>query len=336
MSSLEILGTEVIQTIQCFDHKSKPESNNSVPLVANKKTLVRVYVGSLDKKEIGNVTGSLKVGTKTFDPINKAITARPAENIDRNKWDHTLNFLINPSKDLALSDDVQIVPSVWINKEEITEGAAQTLTFYRIRGLTLMVILIDDPNLEPPKPPKPDDYEKSLEGARRRYPISEDGFILKWPLGDKPINLKNHNIDLFYENNWQHLLNVIYDIDHDYHDSEDSKRIWTAIVPNDDSYPVDGLGTVGKSDSGTTAFIVKATLPATFAHEMGHNFKLKDTADGNSGWPGETEDIGWNPDELENDPLILKGTIELMSYSDEKRWPSIQFWNNVFYQLLQK
>jgi hypothetical protein len=335
MSSLEILGTEVIQTIQCFDHKSKLETNNSVPLVANKKTLVRVYVRSL-KDEIGNVTGSLQVGTKTFYPINKAITARPSGDIDRNKFDHTLNFLINPYQDLDLSDEVKIDPFAWTEENEKTKGDAITLMFHSCRSLTLMVIMIDDPNL---KPLKPEDYENSLKGARMRYPISENGFILELPLGEKHINLQNYDIDLFFESGWENLLNVIYDIDHDYlishgpNNSEDSNRIWTAIVPNDQDYAVDGLGTVGESDSGTTAFIVKANLPASFAHEMGHSFGQKDKDSGDSELPAITDAIGWKSDESGNDSLILEGTIELMNYGDEKRWPSIQFLKNIFKKL---
>jgi hypothetical protein len=132
---LQILGIEVIQAIQRFS-LDDPEWNNSVPLVARKRTLVRVYVDSgmpkgyvevpnpdydphgresatnpktrkVSSGELPNVSGTLKLqrafgSDLVIRPINpdQVVTARPHDEIDRNLLDHTLNFVL-PHKQLG-------------------------------------------------------------------------------------------------------------------------------------------------------------------------------------------------------------------------------------------
>lgn len=142
---LQILGIEVIQAVQRFTLDGQegkrgfspdgPEWNNSVPLVARKRTLVRVYVDSGMQSErievpnpdynpevpreepktkqlllggLPNVSGTLRLqrafgSDLVVSPINsdQVVTARPPDQIDRNQLDNTLNFVL-PHKELGV------------------------------------------------------------------------------------------------------------------------------------------------------------------------------------------------------------------------------------------
>ena len=112
---LSIDGVEVTQGIQTYDRSNV--ADNSLPLVANKDTIVRVYV-SCDrggfKNDEAEVTGDLRVAGSQgyysylypcngYSPLGGApepepfITARRSDRIKREETDHTLNFKIPAS-----------------------------------------------------------------------------------------------------------------------------------------------------------------------------------------------------------------------------------------------
>ncbi|HET7326307.1 MAG TPA: M66 family metalloprotease [Nocardioidaceae bacterium] len=106
-SRLEIAGVEHTQAIQFFPFNSRPAffpppPDNSVPLVARKSLILRVYVvRRLRQPPVPmTVTGSLSYsqpGGRTFtdlDPISAPITARDSGDIDKSVADHTLNFRV--------------------------------------------------------------------------------------------------------------------------------------------------------------------------------------------------------------------------------------------------
>ena len=105
---LTITGLEVTQGIQRYNPAGAP-NNNTLTTVANKDTIVRVYVdcdrGGFFRDE-AEVTGTLYCNGRTLTPINGQIanvdgthsggdpfiTARPAAQINRADTNHTLNF----------------------------------------------------------------------------------------------------------------------------------------------------------------------------------------------------------------------------------------------------
>jgi hypothetical protein len=103
---LAITGIEVVQAVQTFRDPSAPP--NSIPLVAHKDTIVRVYVAVENLGDFGphgmpgevEVSGSVRLTgafpSLTLPPINAAgsARARPDALIDRRSTDHTLNFRI--------------------------------------------------------------------------------------------------------------------------------------------------------------------------------------------------------------------------------------------------
>lgn len=106
--TLAIEGLEVTQGVQTF-WRSDGVADNSRPTIADKDTIVRVYVsadmGGFDNDEVEDITGTLSVGGTVLTPINGItpddptggdpfITARPRSEIDRTETNHTLNFRI--------------------------------------------------------------------------------------------------------------------------------------------------------------------------------------------------------------------------------------------------
>lgn len=99
---LQIRGIEQTQAIQTFDEPGTP--SNSVPIVAGKQTIVRVYVSAdnlgsfINDAGLGEVrvSGELRFMTgtgKSIAPLATAI-ARTHVLIDRHNTEHTLNFRI--------------------------------------------------------------------------------------------------------------------------------------------------------------------------------------------------------------------------------------------------
>ncbi len=102
---IKVEGIEITQAIQSFWQKDVIE--NSLATIANKDTIVRVYI-SCDRKGFLNdttqVTGTLKINETVLTPINGItptsvvsnpfIIAQPRSLIDRTITDHTLNFRI--------------------------------------------------------------------------------------------------------------------------------------------------------------------------------------------------------------------------------------------------
>ena len=101
--TLTILGIEITQGVQRFNLASPADpANNSVGLIANMDTVVRVFVasdrGGFDGDQ-ANVTGYLRLGSETYRPINGSpagsspiIRAKPMPL--RTRIDDSLNFRI--------------------------------------------------------------------------------------------------------------------------------------------------------------------------------------------------------------------------------------------------
>jgi hypothetical protein len=353
MPSLKILGSEVIQTIQHFDLVNSAQ-NNSIRLVANKRTLVRVYVDSgitnnfdsgAGPNNYANVTGELMVSAKstlTIQPLNagQVVTARPPAQIDRGDLTHTLNFEL-PLQ--YLSGNIEILPSVWMQGDKVYgthQGALIKLDFQPRRNQNLVKIRVQDDNLQLAAPSDAD-YDTSLQGARTRYPISEDGFIIYIAPGHQVVTT-TRNLAAALQNGdpdpgpWTDLLDDIEDFTDDF---QDIGQIWTAIVPNNYILP-NGMSTNGIAISQSKVLAARATLQATFAHELGHTFGILHAPCGlpagqtpDSRLPANTEDIGLD---VPRRFLIPAQTSELMSYcrpswgTFQDRWPSIAFWNIIY------
>jgi hypothetical protein len=101
------VGIEATQAVQFFNFNNQGSgtgADNTVPLVAHKPMVLRVYLDTYDLSIPGvTVTGELSYFgfTEIRYPINREfgqypgrITARAGNTIDRGNINHTLNFLI--------------------------------------------------------------------------------------------------------------------------------------------------------------------------------------------------------------------------------------------------
>ena len=351
--TLGILGVEVVQSVQRFAF-GNPAQQNTVRLAARKRTMVRVYVDSGISNGFNNgaganlqpnVTGRVTVfppgaGAGTTAVLRNAggtISARPQATINRDQLGHSLNFEL-PSH--LIDGAVRLEVRVWVTGHENELGTrwnpwgtALTVNFQPRRAQPVVRIFVRDTNQNLAAPTAAQ-YETSRTGARTRYPVAfAGGMPIFIAPGFETINSAH---DLQTRAGWDNLLDDIADIADDF---VDNGEIWTGLVPDQANYNLNGLGTVGGTQPHMLA---RAALPATFAHELGHNFgfmhancglQAGDTPD--SRIPAATEDTGMD---VFRTFVIPNATSELMSTctptwagaTRQDRWPSIAFWDIAF------
>jgi hypothetical protein len=298
---IKIVGVELIQAIQRFD-LNRPMRNNSVILRGRKRTIARLYIdsgitdgfdnsGGSGPNTQGNVTGSVVVysdnarnGIDSGPPLNAvgSVVARPRLEINRSDLTQTLNFELPWG---ALVKDVRIVATVWVDGHQNDIGTGwfdrnDSTNVRFIRGGINKIYHIrirDDSGHLPPanvlNPPSMFDIYRSLIGAHYRMPVTEDGFQVYLLPGVRVIGSRK---DLTTKRGWEDLLNDLEDIADTF---DINGGILTAMVPNDDEYALNGIATSGQRPfphlfNEHPRMMAKATLPATFAHELGHIFGL--------------------------------------------------------------
>lgn len=106
ISNVGIAGVECTQATQFFDFNGEGSgagTDNSVPLVAGKATMLRVYPDRFNwlwapaPTSLTGIVSYAQIGGSSFpnlSPINGPIPAMPASSIDRGNVNATLNFLI--------------------------------------------------------------------------------------------------------------------------------------------------------------------------------------------------------------------------------------------------
>jgi hypothetical protein len=333
--ALTITRLEVTQAIQT--------AADSVVLVANKRTAVRVFVDSgLAPSAPGGgllpqVTGSLVVtdtatgASATLQALNAGgvISARPAASINPDVLNHSLLFEL-PSTFLqgtvrlsarATAPGLSSLPSM------------RTLSFVPQPSQEILPILLSDPLLLLQSPSRAV-FTATLAGARRRMPVPDSGFIVKPPIE----TVLSPGIDLRGTFGWNwlafNLATWVF-----LFPTQDVGGLRTALVPMDSRYALNGIGTTRKFLS-LPAVAAQAGLPATLAHEYGHAFGLDHAPCPAPGTPGAPTDVdpllpGTLPAaglDLEARSVVPAGTGEIMalaSCSGQGRWPSAQYWEFV-------
>jgi hypothetical protein len=99
-SNLAIVGIERTQATQFFRFNgqgSGAAADNSVALVAQRATVLRIYVNKTSFGQFpapGNISGTVSYAGRSSGPLNGPIASMPASAIDRGNPNHTLNFMI--------------------------------------------------------------------------------------------------------------------------------------------------------------------------------------------------------------------------------------------------
>jgi IPT/TIG domain len=347
---LSVVGIEVVQVIQT--------PANSVRLVANKRTIVRVSVDSgisnnfnkgtganLQPDVTGDCTifpGGAGMGFGAGAPLNTNgdIDARPAASINRDVFEHTLNFELPVNR---LSGSVRVDVRVWVGGHENDVGGPwrasgmTTVSFVVEPTQEVLPLLINDAPAGPLFPlraaaPPFTAYLASLQGARTRYPVAETGFIVNPPL----TLTTQQNRDLTTVIGWNLLVMDLATIIFIF-PSTPVGGIRTALVPANATFAFNGMATP-RVGPAVPAMAAQAGLPATFAHEMSHCVGLGHAPCGgpappiDARLPGTTEDTGMD---VATAAVIPAGRGELMSLcGGQGRWPAIAHYDGVLFTSL--
>ncbi|MFF4361633.1 hypothetical protein [Streptomyces sp. NPDC001604] len=324
---LEITGLEVTQAIQHFH--SALGTDNSLPLVAGKATLVRVYLDSgIDPSEgggtVAGVTGTLTVNGGSFSTGPTApITARPIAQVDREQLAHTLNFLIPADKATGKATLVvqATVAGTVSNPTEIT------VDFQPTPVVDILMLRVQVGSIAPPSDA---DYIRTANTLPLRYPIADDPAvsIRYWILPGQEVITTTR--DLTNEDGWDDFMEDLEDIQEE---AADFKFLY-AMVDN-----TVNLGSISGRARQSEHVAFGQNYTVTFAHELAHLWGLKHAPCGNPANPddnfvpkdGKLGDVGVDPHNMVVWPA---STGDFMSYCGfEDKWISGYHWTKLWLRL---
>ena len=264
---LTIDRLEVTQAIQ--------NNGNSVPLVENRPTIVRVYTRSQSGFDIDNVSVSLSasrngmsIGTQTVGPIT--VTPSPSPGI----YSSTSNFTLPPNwlaGDVVLTAEID--PLNLINEaNEDNNLLVEAIDFNFVPSLDLKLVPIN--------------YTHNPDGTFFPAPTTDtvsDWIIHTFPVSAVNVSMRapiNFSGDLSDLNGWVQALGLIGNIKMS--DGAPSSQVYYGVIPrtnpNGDSYPA---AFAGYGFIGSRAGVGLDMIPQVAAHEIGHNLGLLHAPCGN-------------------------------------------------------
>jgi hypothetical protein len=171
---LDIAGIEFVQSIQ--------RSDNSVPLIAGKQTLVRVFVSSGPVgPESVPLDGSLEVTdtegrSRTLGPVDAAFPRRSGRH-DRNEMGHSMNFVLPPMAPGTARFRVRVSARGAGTRPGASAEAATSAEFVRGPVITIRPFLVEIRAQGRPAPDT-DLAMSALLDARQRFPVAERRHIM--------------------------------------------------------------------------------------------------------------------------------------------------------------
>ncbi len=270
-----ITGLEVTQSIQTL--------SNSVPLVADRPTLVRVYVesntGAALNNQVVRLTG--RRGSTTLGPLTTAPQTAPLQS-SRSNYGSTFNF---------------ILPADWLNGTvELTAAGpansqTQTVQFNEVPPLDVKIVPIR--------------YTHTGSTRPGFYPaVFEDKFsdwtMRVYPIPELQVSFFNSGYDftgnLQSSSEWSRILGEINTLKSTQNGARG--QIWFGFVPSVNSSGqwfrsgVVGIGYIGSRTSiGLDFGGSNPGTGTTAAHEFGHNLNRPHAPCGTSGsdWPSDAK-----------------------------------------------
>jgi hypothetical protein len=321
---LEVTGVEVTQAIQHFGSALGPD--NSLPLIAGKTTLVRVYLDSgIDPSEGGGtvpgVTGTLTLNNGAFSTGPKApIIAKPIAQVDRNQITDTLNFIIPAAQ--ATGKATMLVQATVGGS--VSNPVELLLEFSPSPRLDILMVRVRSGSIGPPTRL---DYFAAVNRLPLIYPIADNGALQFWVVPGSEVVTNTH--DLATDDGMSDFLDDLEDIQEE---SADFKKLY-ALVPN--NVP---MARFGKSRPGDNVALGWSFVMESVGHELGHVYGLDHAPCGGPDDPdedfvppdGSIGDVGVDPDTLVTFPA---STSDFMSYCGdrgastyENQWVSGYHW----------
>jgi hypothetical protein len=270
--NLAIVGVEATQAIQYWNTPAGQGSgyaaNNSMPLVSERETILRVYVnvgGGAMWPLPATVSGLVTVsgfspalgfgGTLDLQPIGGPINGKPIANVQRMSVVDTLNFRIPAAiSQGTIHCDVRVFdPAHPANVAE----TFMDLTFHVVPPLSVVGVLVHYTGVnffDQPVDGQPTalDTLATLDWVSRAYPIPGIAFngwtILPWTA---KLAVTQNLLDLFYKVAALQALSA-------------STDIYMGVMP-----PVAGCGGICGYGSGLSAVFFAGDGPEA-AHEIGH------------------------------------------------------------------
>jgi hypothetical protein len=323
-----ISGIEGVQSVQ--------KANNSIPLIAGKRTIVRVYVLASGSNPLPNITGTLDVrrsGTLIahLTPIvSPTITAPIATAFDRSNPGHSLLFELPPS---ALSGTISVTASAFVQSQPATVGTrSSTFSFRTLPSQPVQPLLLSQPGTAAPTITQ---FAQVLQGARTRFPVAENGFAVAAPrVMSIPYTISNDAAWYLLIANLVLPPFLLYGCV--FNCPPGGIRAGLLNRPSGSVSQFDGIGfpfpyaaLASEAPAGPGNV---AGLQTVFAHEMAHAMGAlhdHDTCGAGIPWGPSTATTDEPAFDVPMAQLIPRGSTELMSYCNDPRWPS-----TVTYQLL--
>lgn len=331
---LSVTRIEVVQSIQT--------PTNTVRLVANRRTAVRVFVdsGISDGFDFGTGLGPNRVGDLHAVLVAENLDtgavldcgwpwAGPRQagpGLNRDVLTDSINFDVPLA---ACNGNVQFRATIMQPGPPGSAAAAPAsgsvdVSFTPKSLQMFLPFLITDPSSASPAPTMADFYT-CLTGPAEAHPFPENGFIVNPEL---PVTLSGAEA-LRRSENWNWLL-VGIQINTFLFASQPVGGVRMAIVPNDSAYPWSGMA-LPRTGAGVPTLLVKAGDAQTCTHELAHaagqlHVNCGGAAGPYGGLPLTISDPGLN---VTTRTLFPSGSNEAMSYC-YPQWPSILHWEHMF------
>jgi hypothetical protein len=262
---LSIAGVEVTQAIQHF-HSTLGE-DNTVPLVADKLTLVRVYLDSgvdpsINNGEVPGVTGTLTVSgdaSFTLPPIAQ-MTAKPIANLDATVFTDTLNFEIPADK---AKGKLTLVAQASVGSD-VSNPEQVEIEFSEVHQLQIIMVRVKTALSSEPTRAQ---YFEAVNRLPIIYPIPTDpGAAISYSImSGSEVVYANH--DLTSLSGMDRFLDDLEDIQED--SDDDNKKLYGMITEGANP------NRTGDSRPGDNVAFGLPRLMESVGHELGHVYGLK-------------------------------------------------------------